>query len=363
MAKARFNAPKLHWSLTDSTQRLIESIAPILQIIAAAMVGYLFSKYVLGHEVPLLSVTVAITSLGFTRDARPRRVVETAFGMLVGIAISEFILVGLGQGVLQMGLTLLICLTLARFISASAAFAITVGIQAMLVHWLPAPDGGVFIRLLDGLIGGTTALVFTALIPRDPRRLAKRDAGRLFGVFLESLNALKIALREVNVEVVDQALIQVRRSQPLIDNWRLSLDSAIAIARISPFLRKYQDALQGQVRLMRGMDLATRNLRVVVRRVDFLVRDGQARPYLAELIEQIEQATLALGKSIDEPEWAYEAREQFVEIIHQLDPKKFGIADQIREASVLLLLRPMLIDLLCASGMREEDARAELPEI
>jgi hypothetical protein len=30
---------------------------------------------------------------------------------------------------------------------------------------------------------------------------------------------------------------------------------------------------------------------------------------------------------------------------------------------VLLLLRPLLIDLLCASGMSEEDARAELPLI
>ncbi|MEN9970984.1 MAG: hypothetical protein RL146_285, partial [Actinomycetota bacterium] len=46
-----------------------------------------------------------------------------------------------------------------------------------------------------------------------------------------------------------------------------------------------------------------------------------------------------------------------------LDPKKFGIADQLREASVLLLLRPLLVDLLCATGMTEDEARAELPEV
>jgi hypothetical protein len=114
---------------------------------------------------------------------------------------------------------------------------------------------------------------------------------------------------------------------------------------------------------MRGMDLATRNLRVVVRRVDFLVRDGVARPYLADLFEQISAATNKLGLGLESPERLREAQEQFVEIIHQLDPKKFGIADQIREASVLLLLRPLLVDLLCASGMSEDDARAELPAI
>jgi hypothetical protein len=54
---------------------------------------------------------------------------------------------------------------------------------------------------------------------------------------------------------------------------------------------------------------------------------------------------------------------QLLEIIKQLDPKKFGIADQLREASVLLLLRPLLVDLLCATGMTEDEARAELPEV
>ena len=233
----------------------------------------------------------------------------------------------------------------------------------MLVYIMPAPEGGAFVRSLDGLIGGLTALIFTAIIPRDPRGLANKDANKLFNIFLDSLDALKLAVRHVDVAIVDEALTRVRRSQPLVDNWRLSLDSAIAISKISPFLRKYQDELSGQVRLMRGMDLATRNLRVVVRRVDFLVRDGVARPYLADLFEQISAATNHLALGLENPERLREAQEQFIEIIHQLDPKKFGIADQIREASVLLLLRPLLVDLLCASGMSEDDARAELPSI
>jgi hypothetical protein len=114
---------------------------------------------------------------------------------------------------------------------------------------------------------------------------------------------------------------------------------------------------------MRGMDLATRNLRVVVRRVDFLVDDGEPRPYLADLFEQLAEGTNLLAEGLEEPAKWLEAQARFVEIIHQLDPKKFGIADQIREASVLLLLRPLLVDLLCASGMSEDAARAELPKV
>ena len=353
----------MRWSLHESFRRVIESAPAIIQIVLAATASFAFTHLVLGHATPIFAVTVAITSLGFTRDARPRRILSTAIGMIIGIALSEVLLILIGQGIWQMSLVLLIALTAARFITGSAAFALTVGIQAMLVYIMPVPEGGNFIRSLDGVIGGATALLFTAIIPRDPRGLANKDAGKLFDIFLDSLDALKLAVRNVDVKIVDEALTRVRRSQPLVDNWRMSLDSAIAISRISPFLRKYRDELSGQVRLMRGMDLATRNLRVVVRRVDFLVRDGVARPYLADLFEQISDATTKLAEGLESVESLHEAQEAFVEIIHQLDPKKFGIADQIREASVLLLLRPLLVDLLCATGMSEDDARAELPPI
>jgi uncharacterized membrane protein YgaE (UPF0421/DUF939 family) len=355
--------PKLHWSFKDSYRRAIESLAPILQIVLGATAGYSIAFYGLGHALPLLAVTVTITALGFSRDARPRRVLETAVGMITGIALSEGMLQVFGHGVWQMALTLLVCLLSARFISGSATFALTVGLQAMLVQILPEPDGGVFVRSLDGIVGGVTALVITAVIPRDPRGLARLDANKLFDIFLEAVDSLKLATRDVDIQVADETLRKVRRTQPLVDNWRMSLDSAISIARISPFLRKYRDELRGQVRLMRGMDLATRNLRVVVRRIDFLLRDRQPRPYLADLFEQIGDATRVLARSVQEPEVLDDAQELLVEIIHQLDPKKHGIADQIREASVLLLLRPLLVDLLCASGMSEEDARAELPAV
>ena len=355
--------PKIHWSLRDSIQRVIESIAPILQITLAAVLAYSIAHYGLQHAVPLLAVTVSISSLGFTRDARPRRVLETAAGMILGIALSEFLLTLFGHGLWQMAIVLLISFTLARFVNSSAAFAVTVGIQSMLVFLLPDPVGGAFMRSVDGLIGGIVALLVTALIPRNPRAMAVNDADKLFEVFLSSLDSIRRALLEVDIKAADETLRRVRRSQPLIDNWRMSLDTAISISRISPFMRKHREDLSDQVRLLRGMDLAMRNLRVVVRRIDFLLRDGQKRPYLADLLEQIQQGVATLASGVDAPEQRFAAQQVFVEVIHQLDPKRFGIADQLAEASVVLLLRPMLVDLLCASGMSEDDARAELPTV
>ena len=143
--------PKLHWSFKESWRRMIESLAPILQIVLGASSGYAIAHFGLGHAIPLFAVTVTITSLGFSRDARPRRVIETATGMVIGIALSEILLQLFGQGMWQIAVVLLICLLSARFISGSATFALTVGLQAMLVQILPAPEGGVFIRSAFGI--------------------------------------------------------------------------------------------------------------------------------------------------------------------------------------------------------------------
>ena len=353
----------MRWSPKDSLGRVVDSLAPAIQITIGALLAYSVAFYGLGHVSPLLAVTVCITSLGFSRDARPRRILQTAIGMVVGIAISEIALIYFGAGILQIALVLLLVLIAARFISASSAFAVTAAIQAMLVQILPAPDGGVFIRTFDGLIGGVMALIVTALIPRDPRGIARSDANKLFDFFIEALQSLRLALRDANKSLSSQALRDARASQPLIDNWRMSLDSALSISRISPFLMKHKSELRKQRLLMRAMDLATRNLRVIVRRVNFLLKDDVARPYLADLCEQIAEAVTNIQEGLSEPEELALARQQLLEIIKQLDPKKFGIADQLREASVLLLLRPLLVDLLCATGMTEDEARAELPEV
>jgi hypothetical protein len=90
----------LSWTLKAAVQRVRESLAPVLQIVAAATCAYAFTFFILGHENPIFAVTVTIASLGFTRDARIRRVLQTALGMVVGIALSEVMLLLVGAGVL-----------------------------------------------------------------------------------------------------------------------------------------------------------------------------------------------------------------------------------------------------------------------
>jgi uncharacterized membrane protein YgaE (UPF0421/DUF939 family) len=344
--------------LKVAVQRAYTSVPAALQIVVAAVASYSFSHYVLGHQIPLLSLT-----LGFARDARPRRVFDTVVGILVGILFSEVLFTLFGSGVWQIAVILFLTLIVARFTSPSSAFAAAAGVQSMLVMLLPDPSGGVLTRSVDGLVGGVVALIVTALVPRDPRRIARRDAGNLLSTLAESFQALLDGLRSGDEPAASLAVDRLRRTQPIIDAWGLSLDSAIAIARISPFLRRHLPALRHQARVATGLDLAARHLRVIDRRVSFLLRDGHARPELAALFAALAEGIAVLGASIDDPARAEEAAVLFEALAPTLNPASIVPDAPVTETIIVLLTRPLVVDLLVASGRSPESARALLPAV
>ncbi|MGG7465633.1 FUSC family protein [Plantibacter sp. YIM 135347] len=344
-------------------QRVLNSAPAVTQVTVTAVASYAFAHYVLGHPAPLLSVTVAISSLGFVRDARPVRVLETAVGMSVGIALAEVLLLAFGQGTWQLAVALFVTLLVARFLSPAASFAIAAAVQSALVMLLPAPDGGPFVRTVDGLIGGVFALLATALIPRDPRRAALRDGRRLLDEHVATNASLVAALRLGDLDEADRALIRARSTQPALDAWRGTLESGIAIAKLSPFLRRSLFDLERQRTLLAGMDLATRNLRVIARRIDYVVRDGRQRPEAADLLARISVAIGILSQSLGDIAQQPVARQTLVEIAKHLDPSSMLQSASISEQNLVLGLRPYVVDLLTATGMSTADAQATLPEL
>lgn len=139
-----------------------------------------------------------------------------------------------------------------------------------------------------------------------------------------------------------------------------SLDSAAAIARISPFLRRHRPELDAQLRVLRGMDLATRNLRVISRRIDFLVRDGVPRPGMGSLIASLATSVTLLGQSLDDPRLADTVRVGLVAIAERLRPETVVQGAPVTDSVIILMLRPLLVDLLGAADLPADKARAVL---
>lgn len=338
------------------------SLPAIAQLVVAVTVAYLICHELLAHPYPIAAVTVALSSLGLVLDARPRRVLETAIAMTIGIALSEVILLAFGQGVWQFALTVLSALVVTRLLSPVPGLPIMAAVQGSLVALMPIPAGGPFTRTADALVGGAVALLATALLPRDPRRAARREALKFFAAFTAILSSLVTVLRIGDRETADLVLGRARATQGQIDQWRGSLDSAVAIARISPFLRRHYPELRRQQRMQHQLDLAVRNLRVVTRRISVLPGD-RPRPELAELFAGVQSAASMLAQSLDRPELVPVVRQSLVLLAIRLDPRSLLPDAPYADAAVVASLRPLVLDLLVATGMPLAEARATLPDI
>lgn len=340
--------------------RALRSLPAIGQIVVAATLAYLLARGLLGHELPLVAVTVTIVSLGLARDTTPRRVAETVVGMNIGIAIAALLVQGIGRGAWQIAVILGITLVVARALSPSAPFAIAAGVQSMLVAVLPSPDGGVFARSLDGLIGGAVALLITALIPRFDLLRPRGEVAALYSLLDQAAGGMRDALRDGDPAAAELALARSRRTQPLLDDWGRALDSARAVAAVSPWLRRQRHRLAEEARLLTVTDLTTRHVRALARRVEVLARDGQPRPVLAELLEQAVELLRLLARSRDDEAARYAARSVATGLAARCAPTAVdGVADQV----VIVLLRPLAFDVLVHLGTPPDDARALLPPL
>ena len=348
--------------LRDGIRRVVDSLPAIIQIIVAVVIAYSITHGLLGHRYPLLAVTVTMTSLGLTRDARPRRVAESLLGIVLGVALSEAIALVIGNGVWQLAVVLLVVFVVGRFVSPNPQFAVAAAVPSAIALLLPAPDGP-FGRTVDALIAGAVALLVTALIPRDPGRTAARDRQAMFGVLTESTESIARSLRDGDEAAGDLALSRLRRAAPLFVAWQQSLDTAIAVSRISPFLRGRLPELRRNARTLDAVDLATRHLRTIARRCTYLVRDGIPRPGLADALATVATGVRMLGEELRDPQVAGAARSMLTDLARRLDPATLLPGAGLSDASALLLLRPLVVDLLVGTGMPYDEACALLPEV
>lgn len=333
------------------------------QLAVATTAAYAVARLGLQHPVPILAVTVCLSSLGFVRDARPRRVVETAFGLSVGIALAELVLLLLGRGLWQVLLVLFVTLLAARVVNAAPPVAVAAAAQSAIVLLIQLPAGGVWARSVDGLVGGAVALLATALLPRDPRHAAQRDADRVFAEVRHAVDDLARALQLADRSAATAALLRLRRLQPALVDWTTTVDSAVAIARVSPFLRGRSAELRAHRRLVDGVELAVRSLRTVARRAEALLADGRPSPRLAELLLALGSAIALLGRSVRDPAAVDAAREDLLLIAARLDPRVLTPDASLAEATIIVLVRPMVVDLAAATGVPLADVRALLPPI
>ena len=133
-----------------------------------------------------------------------------------------------------------------------------------------------------------------------------------------------------------------------------SLVSGREAARLSPIRRDKGDPRDA--RLVRPLERATRNLRVLVRRVTVALEADQALPTaLPEILDE-------LAEQLDPSTAADDAAGPLIDLAGRLDPEQLG-ASSLSGQVVVAQLRVAMVDILEGIGLDHDRAREALPTL
>lgn len=338
--------------------RVREGYWAVGQCAVGAGLAWAAAGALLGHQSPFFASVAAVVCLGLRAAQRLRRVGELAVGVTVGVAVGEALVGVIGTGAWQISLVVAIALVLALVLDGGTLVTAQAGLQAVFVVALPSSPGEDFARWQDAMVGGVTALAVAALLPADPWRPAARAKRAL-------LRELTLAVRECADAAAREdpvragfALGHVRATQAGLTAWTDAVGTGHDITQLSPLRRRGARAVWQRERdLASAVDRATRNLRVLVRRVLFAVGGGEPLPHeLPALLEELAAVLEALAADTD-PDAVLTA---LTALAARLDPRELG-ARGLSGLVVVGQLRSAVVDLLEGLGVEPARARSALP--
>src|SRR5215213_3369342 len=150
---------------------------PVEQTAVAATLAWSAAVLVLGHERPFVAAIAAVISIGAVTGQTLRRAAEWIFGVAVGLAVADLIMLAIGTGPVQTGMIVGLAMAAALLMRGGAMFVTEAGVSAVLVANLDPTTYGVSPdRFLEALVGGGVALAISALFPSNPSTRARRAA-------------------------------------------------------------------------------------------------------------------------------------------------------------------------------------------
>ncbi|MGP9526654.1 FUSC family protein [Glutamicibacter sp. AOP5-A2-18] len=352
--------------------RARSSLPRILRMTMGAIGAFWIAESIWGHTQPIFAATSALISLGFGASTTIRKTAEVALGCTLGVALGDTLMHWFGQGIWQASVVMSLSLVVARYLDSGAIFSTQLGMQSALVVLLPISVDGPFARSIDALTGSLLALLVIVLWPSDPRRTPVSALSDLFKELSEAILECSWAIRDDDRRAAFHALIKARATQSHLDKLPGAFSASKELAMISPSGRRHRHELNRLSERFNHYDWTARNLRVFARRLSSVITNGALTPEgaesLAPLLREVSEAVNALAHSVREQNLAgqrkYEraAIRQLENAAAQLDPQSLGVQG-LQGEGLVLLLRPMIVDLLESAGRNHDEAIAALPKL
>ena len=347
-------------SVRTRVDRLEDQAWQIGQCAVAAALAWWLARGLLGHPRPFFAPVAAIVSLGVSYGARVRRVVEVTIGVAVGVGIGDLFVHAFGSGVWQVGLVVLLSMSIAVLVGAGTLMVTQAGVQGVIVTTLlPNPSAGLG-RWLDAVVGGLVALLAATLVPATPLRRPRILAAQVVNELADLLREAARSAQDGDVERAAETLERARSTERSLIALRDAAAEALDVTRSSPLRRRHRPALQEVVALSEPLDRAVRNARVLVRRVAVGAWRGEpVPPTYADLVDRLALATDEIAAELSVRRTPTAARPALDAVAQR--SAEIGQDAPLSASVVLAQVRSIVVDLLQVTGLEGGEALERVP--
>jgi hypothetical protein len=338
-------------------ERLRATAPTVVQAAAATGLAWGVARELVGHPTPFFAPIAALITLGLTLGERGRRGLEVAFGVALGIAVADLLVLAIGSGTWQLVVVTGLAMVVAILLGGSPTLVTQAAASAVLVVVLQPPgDELSFARSVDAVVGaGTALLVSFVVLPADPLSIVRRAAEPVLRELAASLDDVAAALDLRSADDAVAALLRARGIDVYTQAFHVAAhdgrEAALALSR-----RGSRGSVAVYAVAAGQLDLAVHNVRVLARHaLAAIERDERIPPTVMAAVRELAVAVRALGGALAEPERLPGAR---APAAHAAAVATLALEETANlSASVIVgQVRATAVDLLRGTGLSREEA-------
>jgi uncharacterized membrane protein YgaE (UPF0421/DUF939 family) len=300
-----------------------------------------------------------VITLAVSVGQRLRRAFELVFGVAIGIAVGDVLIYLIGSGAWQIGLVVTLAIVTAIFAGGGSALVTQAASSAVLVATLtpPATSGISYDRFVDALVGGLVGLgVMALLLPLNPLTVVGRAAGPALDVLAEGLTGTAEGLAARDGGQVEAALARLRAAEGDLRTLQEAIEAASETAALAPVRWRTRGALNQYIDAAEHVARALRNSRVLVRRAQALLRDGETLPpSLVEAVQALGEAVSWLRRELADAVEPVATRERALRAASEAGVA-YAEGVDFSGSVIVAQVRSAAVDLVRATGVDGKEA-------
>jgi hypothetical protein len=329
---------------------------PLAQLAVAATLAWIIATHVVDHREPFFAPIAAVIALNAPLGERGGNALRLLQGVVIGIVVGELAVGALAStsGALLLGT--FVSTLLARALGGTATSVGQAAAAAILTIAIANGHAGPN-RLIDALIGGGVALVFSQVFftPQPVRLLQRAEAGALSGL-ADALDLTAKAIEEDDPELRERALDGIRHIRDQMTDLARTRHASSRVASRSTAWRSQLGPVVKESENAGQLDLLASSAVAVVRGA--AAGDRESIELGAPAIRQLASLLRELAREPGDRATRQQAADSALKVARRLqaDERVRAPASDSALAAMITAIRMVAADTMIYAGVDADEA-------